>query len=182
LLPWLALGDLPPAWDFGRASSPGATAQPADLAAAFPATALRPTPAAEARRAESLKKLKKSSKKPKKNHKKSYQKHKKNHKKNQNLRTRHIFQNFYDLFMIFLCFQYVSIYDFFYVFFMIPRGASPQVWVGRGAVAGKVAARSVGCAVAPRELLRPKCRGRWEVTWSWPGQQTPSLPGLWPAL
>ena len=33
---------------------------------------------------------------------------------------------------------------------MIPRGASPQVWVGRGAVAGKVAARSVGCAVAPR--------------------------------
>ena len=45
---------------------------------------------------------------------------------------------------------------FFYVFFMIPRGASPQVWVGRGAVAGKVAARSVGCAVAPRELPRPK--------------------------
>ena len=45
------------------------------------------------------------------------------------------------------------------LFLMIPRGAPPQVWVGRGAVAGKVAARSVGCAVAPRELLRPKCRG-----------------------
>ena len=92
-------------------------------------------------------------------------------------------------FSIFLCFFLWFFYVFnmfpfmiFLFFFMIPRGASPQVWVGRGAVAGKVAARSVGCAVAPRELLRPKCRGRWEVTWSWPGQQTPSLPGLWPAL
>ena len=41
-------------------------------------------------------------------------------------------------------------------FFMIPRGRASAAGVGRSAVAGKAAARSAGCAVAPGELARPK--------------------------
>ena len=47
-------------------------------------------------------------------------------------------------------------YVFIYVFLMIPRGRPSAAGAGRSAVAGKVAARSAGCAVAPGELARPK--------------------------
>ena len=44
----------------------------------------------------------------------------------------------------------------FYVFFYDSARRASAAGVGRSAVAGKVAARSAGCAVAPRELARPK--------------------------
>ena len=44
----------------------------------------------------------------------------------------------------------------FYVFFNDSARRASAVGVGRSAVAWKVAARSAGCAVAPRELARPQ--------------------------